>query len=581
MGRNIVAFALLGMLCLTGCTVGPDFLRPCSPQLERWYRSGEIVDAEERQDLALWWTQFEDPALNYLVYRSLENNLSLREAALRIVEVRARRGVVKSQLFPQISATPSFSTKKTSPNANQFIGRPDLLDGFDIYSAGLDAAWQIDMFGKIRRAIEATDAEISMEIQGYRDVLITLLADVASTYTNIRTLQARLDIAHINLAMQQETLQAVQERQRAGLVSGLDVAQAESIAHTTEAEIPLIDQQLQVSLHQLAVLLGETPNQQLVDYVDHGPLPQAPDALFVGVPADLLRRRPDLRQAEFAVAAENARIGVAVADLYPQFSLPGSVTVDSRDFSNWFTSQSLAYSVGPSVRWNIFSFGRVVNSIRAQEAKHQQTVVRYRAAVLSAVQEVEDSLVLYHREKERVASLEEAVQSNRDAVRYSQDVYQQGLIPFQTVVDSQRQLLLTESLLAISRGNVLLGAIRTYAAAGGGWDTTLSSLPVPSFETELVVPAETLPTTPDTVPVPVDDEGAELPAARLPAAPSDPTGTNDPRSAVPSDPIQGQDKTNASDSAGRSYHLPLAAADSFYEPVLQRTKVVSAESATR
>jgi NodT family efflux transporter outer membrane factor (OMF) lipoprotein len=428
------------------------------------------ADALPPGDLTRWWRYFNDPVLDGLIGVSWQQNLDLRAAGFRIAQARALRGVVRGGLFPQTDAVGSYNYRRTSSNANQFVTRDSLSESFDLFSAGFDATWEIDIFGKIRRSLEAADADIGVQVEDYRDVLVTLLADVAFNYVTVRVLQEQLEIARANLAAQRQTLDLVRRRHEAGLVGRLDVAQAESNAHTTASTIPPLEEELQVALNRLSILLGQPPARDLAAWIGKGPLPADPGLLALGVPADLVRRRPDIRRAENEVAASSARIGVAVADLYPQLTIGGTITVDSRSFSSLFEPASLAHSVGPAFRWDVLNFGRVRNNIWLERARHNEALVNYQSAVLLAVEEVENGLVGYQRSLERVASLTSAAHAAREAVRLGRTQYDRGLINFQTLLDSERQRLQSEEQLAITRGAVLTSLIRTFKALGGGWE---------------------------------------------------------------------------------------------------------------
>lgn len=514
LGKGRLLGAIGVLLAVAGCTVGPDFRPPCPPALRPFYNNSAHVAYGPPESLAVWWSRFNDPTLERLIEQAVAQNLDLREAYLRVVEARAVRGVVRGELFPKLDGTGGYKYRRLSRNANEFVGRPGFTKGFDLFSAGIDASWQIDVFGKLRRAVEAADAEIGVDVEAYRGVLVTLLADVATNYVTARTLQARLEIATKNLESQHRTLSVVEQRQRAGLVSQLDVAQARSNVHTTAAVIPRLEEELQVTLHRLSVLLGQVPGGTMTTLVGTGRIPVAPESLVAGAPADLLRRRPDIRQAEAEVAVASARIGVAVADLYPQFTLLGTVSVDSRKVATWFTTDSLMHSVGPSVRWNIFSFGRILFNIDSRRAQHEQSIVRYRNTVLNAVAEVENALVGLKLERRRARSLELAVAELREAVKLGRAKYAKGLIPFQTVLDSERQLLRAEEALAGSRGSIVLNTIRAYEALGGGWGPRPVPLPVaddlgadaPEAQQETIKgpsSGSSVPADPGTLPEPV------------------------------------------------------------------------------
>ena len=461
----------ISCVSLLGCKVGPNYQRPTAPKLQREYLTSGTENAQSIDDLGYWWSYFNDPVLNGLIASSCRQNLDLYEAYFRIMEARAQVLVVRGGLFPQVNSDDSYDYKRTSVNANQFVSAGNLGDGFDLYSVGFDSNWELDIFGRIRRSIESAVADLESHIEARRNVKVTMLADVASSYTNIRVLQKRIAIAENNLQLQRQTLEMVQHRLDAGLVRPLDKAQAESNVYTTAASIPVLRQDLQTEFNRLSILLGETPSEQLIRFVAAGEIPQSPQWMAAGVPGQLLWRRPDVRQREREVASASARIGVAVADKYPVFSLRGDVAFDTRQLATLFATDSLTYSIGPSVRWNLLNFGRVRGNIQVHQARYQQAVVRYRQAILLAVEEVENGLVAYEQERQRVGHLRQAVRATTRTVDLSRSEYGSGLISFQTVLDSQRQRLTTEEQLASSEGNVVLNLIRTYKALGGGWNS--------------------------------------------------------------------------------------------------------------
>lgn len=501
-GRRRVRFrgdwmaALGALVCLLGCKVGPDFVRPAAPWLESVYHDAAPAPPPVEPDLTYWWTEFHDPVLNGLVEQAACENLTLREAYFRVVEARALVTVARGDLFPEFFGTAGYSRRQTSLNANQYIIPPSLRNSYDLFSTGFDAGWEIDLWGKLRRTVEAAEDDLLASSAARRDVLVTLLGDVGTTYIELRVAQQRMNIARANLARQQATADFVRERFRAGLVSELDVAQAEENVHSTAAAVPPLEQQIHLAAHRLSVLLGESPSQQFLTRVGVGPVPAPPAAIVVGVPADLLRRRPDVREAEFRVAAQNARIGVAIADLYPQLALRGTITADSRDITTWFTSQSLAYNLGPQFRWDILNFGRVRGNIRVQQARYQQTVLRYRQTVLLAVEEVENSLISHRTAGQRRQELILAANASNTAIELSESQYEQGLVIFQVVLDSQRRLLELQEQIAISQGEISISAVRAYKAAGGGWDARFACNELRNARLPRATPVEVVPTAP-------------------------------------------------------------------------------------
>jgi NodT family efflux transporter outer membrane factor (OMF) lipoprotein len=334
---------------------------------------------------------------------------------------------------------------------------------------GFDASWEIDLWGKLKRLNEAAVADRIAYTEAYRDLIVSLTAETAKTFVEARTLQARLAIADRNLAIQSETVKLAESKQAAGLVTYLDVAQGRAEFHTTEASIPLLRQQLQQASLRLSVLQGAVPSLRSIEQLGGGPIPEVPFSLNFGIPQDLLRRRPDIRQAEQDLVRENARIGVATADLYPQLTLLGVISVDSRNIDSLFTGDSLAHSVGPSFRWNLLNFGRIRNKIAAQDQRYYQAVAKYRETILLAAEETLGAMISLREEQERRIALSNAAMASRQALEIAMEQYRTGLVNFQSVLDTQRQLLLTEESLASSQGQTVVHLIQTYKSIGGGW----------------------------------------------------------------------------------------------------------------
>lgn len=450
---------------------------------------------------------------------------------MRVFEAREQFRVVRGSQLPKLAGTSSFGHKRTSVNANQFIIPQSLQKPFDLYSFGFDSGWEVGLWGKYRNALTAANAEISISVEKLRDVKVTLLGDVAASYVAYRTLQQRLLIAQENQAIQGQTVELVRARLRAGLVRDLDLAQAQSNYHTTAAQIPPLEEQLQITLNRLAVLMGLAPDRRLWEIVGRAPLPEPPHDLGVGLPAEVLRRRPDIRQVEFETLAAGARIGIARADLYPQFSLKGTMTVDSRRVADWFTGNSLAFSFGPAVRWDVLNFGRLRANVRVQEQRFQQALVRYQNSVLTALQEVENGVTSFHRQRQRVAELEKAVAATREAVRLSQASYQSGLVAFQSVLDSQRQLVTLQEQLAQTHGQVVLAAVQTYKAVGGGWNAKFDCSQAGTLQLADVHEPSVEPPAPSTdAPVETSpaSQGEEVPSGSGSPAPQESTAPPPP-----------------------------------------------------
>jgi outer membrane protein, multidrug efflux system len=461
----------LGLLILTftGCaTVGPDYIRPEVPVYDNWHTPLErprTTEESEPAALARWWTTLRDTELSSLIQRAASGNLDLKKAEARIREARAWRGVAQAGLYPTIDATGRYSRDQTS--ASYGVGATT-----DLYAAGFDASWEIDLFGGIRRSIEAADANLQASREDYLNVLVSLCAEVATNYVDVRTYQVRLAVAEDNLKSQTETSQLTEWRYEAGLSDELAVQQARYNLENTRSQIPVLRSGLDAAMNRIAVLLGEQPGAIHAELQKPEPVPSPPLEIATGIPADLLRRRPDIKKAERDLAAQTARVGVATAELYPKFTLSGSIGIESLSTSSLFTSGSGFYSFGPSLRLPIFDGGSIRQNIEIQSALQEQALIQYESTILAALEEVENALVAYIEVQKRRHSLSEAVNAARQAADLAQQKYEAGLTDFTTVLDAQRSLLSFEEQLALSNGNVTSNLIRLYKALGGGWSST-------------------------------------------------------------------------------------------------------------
>jgi NodT family efflux transporter outer membrane factor (OMF) lipoprotein len=454
--KNIsVLLVLLLPMIMTGCmTVGPDYQRPDLP---------EIPDTRDVEvDAAQWWKQFNDPGLTEMVQRALNNNHELKTAVARVRQARAQLARTRAAYGPTVDLSGSINRSESSANGMSDIGTTTL------YSTGFDAVWEIDIFGGTRRAVEAALADWDAIRIGLDDVRVSVAAETAIAYLSICTYQHRLTVSRANLEAQQETFEILSDRCNAGLSNELALQQARYNLESTRAEIPTLEAGLESARNALSVLAGEMPGALKIPHIDR--IPQS-DLVFEGIPADLLRRRPDVRRAERELAAQTARIGVAVADLYPRFTLTGSIGLESLQASTLFDSDSGKYSIIPGIRWPIFYSGSIRNNIKIQEAVQEQYLYAYETEVLNAVQEVRDALINYRKEKERSASLRDAVEAARAAEELAQDQYRNGLSDFNNVLDAQRSLLSFQEKLAVSEGMVSQNTVRLYKALGGGWRT--------------------------------------------------------------------------------------------------------------
>jgi NodT family efflux transporter outer membrane factor (OMF) lipoprotein len=464
---------LLGCAIAVGCAVGPDYTPPEPEVPDAWHLELSRGLDEGQADLRTWWTTLEDPILDGLIERAGAGNIDLRVALARVLEARAVRGVARGQWFPNVDGQGSASTNQVPENLAQILV-PDGTRTFSSYQLGLDASWEIDVFGRIRRSTESADATLMASVEDYRDVLVALYADVAFTYVELRALQQRVAYAVSNVENQTDTLQLTRDRNRAGLAADLDVRQAELNVAETEAVIPFLEAQIAQSIHRLGVLLGQPPDVLYGELEEPVPTPDPSPKLEIGLPADLMRQRPDVRSAERQLAAQTARIGVATADLYPRFSLVGTFALSAVDAAEFFTRGSTRYGLGPTMQWNLFSGGRIRNLISAEDARAQQALARYEQTVLLALEDVENSIAAYDLEITRREALERSVIAAEQSVELVKVLYRTGLTNFQNVLDMERSLFRQQDQFAESEGNVVQNLIRLYRALGGGWDPALA-----------------------------------------------------------------------------------------------------------
>ena len=497
----LIAGVAIATCLLAGCTstrqwwhngfkVGPNYGRPPAPVADEWIDAGDPNIKSEATDYSYWWTAFNDPVLNELIYIAYEQNLPLKKAGLRIFEARAQRGIAAGSLLPQKQQmTGAYSRNKFSDHSypfGEFPGNRDFTD----WTVGFDAAWELDVWGRIRRGIEAADANLNAQIEDYDDVLVILQAEVAAAYIQMRTLEERLVLVKKNIALQKESLVIIERRFQGGVVSEIDVRQANAILAITESFVPALEENHRKVQNALCILLGIPPRSLQEELGQPRPIPTAAPQVVVGIPAELLRRRPDVRRAERQAAAQSARIGIAASEFYPRIGITGMISLDAEQFSEVFSGSSLAGRVGPGFQWNILNYGRITNSVRAEDARFKQSVIDYQNTVLMANKEVEDAIVGFLREQQRVESLDRAVHEIEQALRISLKLYDQGVIDYQRVLDSQRTLVLQQDTLAESRGKVAMNLVAAYKALGGGWrmryapDVPLSVQPDTPFQEE-------------------------------------------------------------------------------------------------
>lgn len=477
-GAIIPSFIFLIFLILLqfGCAkVGPDYIRPEVRVSPAWHEAEDPRVKQTPSNYREWWRAFNDPVLDKLIDTAYKQNLSLSIAGVRVLEARAQLGIAVGRLFPQSQqAFGSLEYNQLSRNSTfgSFIASGGAYTQDQI---GITASWEIDFWGKVRRAIESADAALMASVADYDNTLVSLTSDVANNYILIRTLEKRIGIARQNVQTQRENLRIAEARFKAGATSERDVAQAAAVLNNTESIIPGLQAQLQQAQHALSVLLGLPPSD-LKDLLG-GPseIPVAPPEIAIGIPTDLLRRRPDIRSAEYQAMAQAAQIGVAKADLFPAFSLSGtfsflSTTVGRSTLADMFRWNSRNYVAGPALSWNIFNYGQITNNVRLQDARFQELLISYQNTVLSAQQEVEDALSAFLRAQEQAEFLARSAESAKVSLGYSTLQYRGGAVDFTTVLTGQQSLLSQQDNLANTLGNISRSLVAVYRALGGGWE---------------------------------------------------------------------------------------------------------------
>ena len=469
---RLETFCLYGVLLftITGCTVGPDYHPPKVTVPEHWSESLAGGETNGIAQLADWWASFNDSQLNSLVNRALKSNLELRMAEARVLEARAQRGVVAAGLWPSLDASGFYNYDRISQN--YFLPLPPGTPlAYNWYQAGFDSSWELDVFGGVRRNVQAANADIAAAEFSRRDVLVTLLAELARNYFEICSAQQRLAIAHENIEAQAKLVALTTQQYRAGVTSELDVEQSSALLADTEAAVPSLETARDSSIHRMGVLLAEPPGALVVELSQTNSIPLPPPRVPVGLPSDLLERRPDIQRVERQLTAATARIGVAKADLFPHFSLTGTAGLQSVSAGEWFNPSSSFWTVGPTVTWRIFDAGKIRSNIRVQDARQQQALANFEQTVLTAFEDVENALSAFAKEQTRYQSLRESVRAQQAAVNLSRDLYQNGLTDFLRVLDSERSLYQAEDALVQSQAAISENLVALYKALGGGWQS--------------------------------------------------------------------------------------------------------------
>jgi multidrug efflux system outer membrane protein len=465
--RLWIVLIVPGLLIVPGCTVGPDYKKPDVAVQRAWAHppTTQVSVVDEATPPSAWWMTLNDPKLDSLVQSACNDNLSVSIAKSRISEARSERGIAASRLFPSVGGGGAYSY-------NRAYGPlfPVVTHDYQFYAAGFDALWEADIFGGVRRSIEAAEDDIQAEQDAERGAVVSVVAEVARSYVELRTTQQRILIANANIQTQSDSLDLAKRLSASGIVSDLDVTRAQAELTQTESQVPLLEIQEKGLIHQLGILLGESPEALSAELEPAGPIPAPPRRVPIGLPSQLLRRRPDVRQVERQLAAATAQIGVAEADLYPQVTLTGDFGVGAEDFGRMFNWSNRFVGVGPSVRWQLLEGGRILANIDAHKAIRQELIDQYKLTILVALRETADSLVALDNEQKQFNLLSQSVQSNEDSVRIASEQYAGGTVGYLSLLDTQRSLLRTQDAMAQSQGEVTLSVIALYKAIGGGWE---------------------------------------------------------------------------------------------------------------
>jgi NodT family efflux transporter outer membrane factor (OMF) lipoprotein len=463
------------LLLAAGCfKVGPDFAKPDATVMDNWLEQGSYKQITgQSADYRDWWRAFNDPVLDDLIQGAYQQNLPLRIAGVRVLGARAQLGVAIGELYPQSQKASGAVIKQRLSQTSPLSG-PGTPVNFWFDQIGLSASWEIDFWGKFRRAVESADASLMAAVADYDNVLVSLTGDVASSYIQLRTLENRLNIARQNVEVQKQSLRIARARFEGGTTSKRDVEQALTVLNSTEATIPTLESQSRQTQNALCVLMGLPPSDLGKRLGPKSAIPAPPPQVAVGIPADLLRRRPDIRSAEWRAAAQCAQIGVTKANLYPAFSLSGTFGLQAADvspfvLSNMFDWRSRTGSIGPGFQWNILNYGQITNQVRFQDARFQELMIAYQNTVLQAQQEVENALIAFLKAQQRAQKLAAATEAAQRTVQLAMIQYREGIADFTTVLVAEQNLLTQQDSLAATMGEISGNLVGVYRAMGGGW----------------------------------------------------------------------------------------------------------------
>jgi outer membrane protein, multidrug efflux system len=471
---------VFSLLLLAGCTVGPNYKRPQVAVPQQWTVAPARGTSTSPPETDAWWSSFQDAELNSLVERAVDRNLDIKLAIERIQEARAASGIARSSYFPSLDANASAIRLRGGFNQGVIRAVPSsanpntpssLISPFEtnVFQGNLGASWELDVFGGIRRSVQASTADVAAAEENRRDALVILLGDVGHVYAQLRGFQRRLEIANKNIKTQQETLDLTSARAKAGLATELDVSRAAAQLDSTKAVVPTLLSGIDVSIHRVSVLLGEEPGALRSELERTSPIPSAGPNVEVGLPSDLLERRPDIRRAEAQLAAATARVGQAKAELFPRFVLTGTAGRQATQLHDLTLGLGNFFSVGPGISWPLFTGGRIHSNIAVQTSRQRAALISYQSTILNALEEVQNALVNYSQEQERRDRLDQAVQQSQLAVDLAAEQYRAGLVDFLSVLEAQGELYADEDQWVQSQTSVTTNLIGLYRALGGGW----------------------------------------------------------------------------------------------------------------
>lgn len=483
LGIRPTALLLLAVFYFGGCKVGPDYHRPAPKVIEAsWSQAADPHLNGQPVDLTVWWESFNDPMLNNLVEIALAENIDLKEAGKRILEARALRNVAAGSLYPQQqSLNGTYQNIRISGTTANFVTVPGFFETdrvFDFFGTNFNLAWEMDFWGRLRRTVESADAQVEQTMAAYDMVKVVMLAELAKTYIEMRTIESRMEFVRKHIEIQAKLAELSEKRMAEGIGTKLDYHQSSASLARVEALLPGLDILRRQASNRICVLLGCAPTDVQSCFGEPGKIPTPPSEIAAGIPCDLLRRRPDVQMAERELAAQSARIGIAEAEFYPSISLVGQIGLQSKDLSKLFQTTSMIGNVGPGVSWKLLNYGRIKNQVRYEQEAFERLCYAYQNSVLKAYQEVEDAQTSFTSGFQRLDATSKFVNNAYSAAEISLTAYEEGAIDFDRVLELQSQVVLAEDALASVRGDLAMSLVKVYLAMGGGWAVSGCSPPI-------------------------------------------------------------------------------------------------------